>query len=396
MRMIPRLVVLSVHFGLALPGLNGASSSPQSLPDSSNFELTLREDNASTIPLGPSCGDEAARTLACRAFALTLKNVGKRTVRLSRIVCQDPIVLFERAEPSSSDGWWPISRVSTDLCTPWAYENLRLHPGETTVYKTRLISPHRPPDYSLPFAPETYPVRANWTLRGCTEDPEGTDCLTPLQIIEPGSAGVPTSDIEWQRTVEVVSNTINVIVHPLRDLGPLKIGLEISVAPLSEAIEARKHLDAHCATDTGTSMECTVFHYAIRNLGDRPIRNSRWTCSDFSIWPEYRTDKGNWKHLESTFWSCNSNVPIETPIMPGEATEGNITLAALSWALDTSPMYPAGSYEIRFHFQTEACFASPDGTFCIQVPKKQPVVLSKALAITGTTFIPVTNSGADP
>jgi len=148
----------------------------------------------------------------------------------------------------------------------------------------------------------------------------------------------------------------------------------------------RKRFGALCATDPGTSIECTVFHYAIRNMGDHPIRNGRFSCSDYSIMPEYRTDDGDWKQLQSRLMACTANVFFETPILPGKAAEGDVTLRGLAPQFDTSPLYPAGKYELHFRFHSSACFASLDGSFCIQSPKEQIVANSNAITVKATAF----------
>lgn len=372
---------------LTLQNAAWAAPFPQLLPDARNFELTIREDPSSSLPPGPACGGEAGLTLACQAFVVTLKNVGMRTVHLSRIACQEPVVTFEMQEPNSSSGWWPISQVSRPLCTPWVYENLRLRPGESTEYQTRLVSQNRAPDLFSPVAHRSYMIRAEWWLWGCTENPEGADCLAPLQVMKPNSGGgAPTGDVEIQEPVEVISKTIEVSSPALPDLGRLQLGFEISFASDTAAAELRKRLGARCAGDPGTSVECTVFHYAIRNLSDRPVRNGRFTCSDDSIMPEYRTDDGEWKKLESRLQACTANVYFETPILPGHAAEGDFTLGTLAPRFDTSPLYPAGKYQLRFHFQSSACWASPDGSFCMQRPKEQITAVSNVATISAAAF----------
>lgn len=234
---------LAAFLGLStfstLPSSVSADQFTQLLP--SGFELTVREDTASPLPLGPSCGGEAGRTVACRAFLVSLKNVGAKTVHLSRIACQEPVVTFQIKEPNSSTGWWPISQVSRPQCSPWVYENLRLRPGEMTEYRTRLVSPNRPAGQFAPVAPRSYTVRASWLLWGCTENPEGTDCLAPLQVSKANSwGGPPTGDVEIQTPVEVVSKEIEVDSPVLPDAGPLKLGFEVSVAAEPQAAEVRK------------------------------------------------------------------------------------------------------------------------------------------------------------
>lgn len=386
MRKLFGLVALAL-FAASFPHRSLAQSPfPQLLPPASDFELTLREDLNSKLPLGPSCGGEAGLTLACRAFVVTLKNIGQHTVRLSRINCQEPVVNFEMKEPGSSSGWAPISQVSRPRCTPWAYVNLRLKPGESTEYATRLTSPNRAPDFAA-VAPRAYTIRARWALWGCTENPEGSDCLAPLQVMKIPSWGGPgQGHVEIQTPIEVASSSIEVNSPVLPDLGQLKIAFEITPNPQGWSKSLPQ--PAKCVGQAVTSVECTVFHYAIRNLGDRPIRNGRYTCSDFSIAPEYSTGDGEWKSMHPRLVACTSNIYFETPILPGQAEEGDFILSYLAPDFDTTPLYPAGDYQFRFHFQANACFASPDGSFCLQRPKDQPAVVSNEVTVHATEFVP--------
>jgi hypothetical protein len=214
--------------------------------------------------------------------------------------------------------------------------------------------------------------------------------------MKPNSWGGPqTGDVEIQTPIEVVSSAIDVASPALPDLGALKVGFEVSLAPEKEAIEVKKGRSrVSCAADPGTSVECTVFHYAIRNLGDRPIRNGRFTCSDFSVMPEYRAEGGEWKSLRPQLDACTANVYFETPIMPGQAAEGDFRLSSLAPVFDTAPLNAAGRYEFRFHFQAAACFASPDGSFCLQRPKEQPTVISNTVTLNATEFVPDINPPA--
>lgn len=382
-----RTVVFAFSIGFMLPNAIWATPFPQPLPEAPNFELTIREDPGGSLPLGPSCGGEAALTLACRAFVVTLRNISVHTVHLSRIACEEPAVNFEMKDPNSSTRWWPISDMLGSLCTPWVYENLRLRRGKATEYRTRLVSKSRPAELWLHWAPGSYTIRARWLLRGCTEEPEGTDCLAPLQVLKTNPwSGPPTGDVETQKPVEIVSNEIEVSSPVLPDLGPLKLGYAVTVVPTLQAAEMRKQYDRNCAADPGTSIECTVFRYSIRNLAHRPLRNGSSSCNDFSIIPEYRTDGGEWKPLGSGLTECSANIYRETPIQPGATTEREFTLRALPARFDASPLYPAGKYEIRFRFRSNACWASSDGSFCIQRPNEQVKLVSNVLTINATVF----------
>jgi hypothetical protein len=376
-------VVLAIWFS---PRVTSGKPFPQLLPPASDFELTLREDPNSNLPLGPSCGGEAGLTIYCRAFVVTLKNIGQHTIHLSRIGCQEPMVDIERKEPNSSSGWWTISHVNRPRCTPWTYTNLRLRPGESTEFATRLISPSRPWDVGLALSPGEQTLRAQWWLWGCIEDPEGTDCMAPLQVMRhSGIEGI--GSVEFQTPVEVLSNEIKVESPTMPDLGMLKLSFEVNALPNPQGWSQSRPAPTKCAGKAGTSIECTVFHYAIRNLGDRAIRNGRFTCSDYSIMPEYRTDDGEWKRLESRLQICNSNVYFETPILPGKTAEGTFTIPRLAPEFDTEPLYPAGEYHLRFQFQSSACFAAPDGSFCLLWPKEQPAITSNEITVHATEFV---------
>jgi hypothetical protein len=75
-------------------------------------------------------------------------------------------------------------------------------PREKTEYTTRLISPRRSINA---LGAGLYKLHAHWALFGCTEAPEGTDCLTPLQVIR--GAGF-VADVALQEPVTVFSNEV--------------------------------------------------------------------------------------------------------------------------------------------------------------------------------------------
>jgi hypothetical protein len=189
-------------------------------------------------------------------------------------------------------------------------------------------------------------------------------------------------------SVELLSNKNKVKSPALHDLGVLKFGFEVSALPNPQGWNKSNPMPAKCAGQAGTSIECTVFHYSIRNLGDRPVRNTRSTCDDDSIVPEYRINEGRWKRLRPILHDCIATGFIVTPILPGEAAEGNFTISQLEQRFNTAPLYPAGEYHFRFYFQPSACIASPDGSFCLERPKDQPAVLSNEVKVKATEFVP--------
>jgi hypothetical protein len=229
-------------------------------------------------------------------------------------------------------------------------------------------------------------MRAQWVLEGCTEAPEGGDCLTPLQDVhEFGRA----AQVGAQEPVTICSNNVTVESPRLGDLGGLKFGFDVTV-------DVPPQRDPTCAA-ANTNVECIVFHYTIRNLADRPVRNTTFTCSDMSIQPEYRFEMGEWKSVPNTPWRCTANVMVESEILPGGALEGSFTLRNLRPGYDTSSLQAPGQYQFRFTFSPAACIASPDASFCLTRPEKQPMVFSKELELAepGSHHVPVSQVSED-
>jgi len=98
---------------------------------------------------------------------------------------------------------------------------------------------------------------------GCTDAPEGGDCLTPLQDVhEFGRA----ARVGAQEPVIIESKELSVESPELGDLGTFKFGFDVKLNTAAER-------DPACSAE-GTGVEPALFHYAIRNLGDRPVRNA--------------------------------------------------------------------------------------------------------------------------
>lgn len=357
---IPAFIVLcSMHIC--------ALAADRLLPPTEDFRLTLQEAKQADLPLGPSCEGEASLTLMCRPFILRLENVGAHTVRISGLHCEEPWITFEKKLPAGfSSKWWPISQPEQPRCeTPLEWTQTRLRPGEHIEYATRLVSPRRGVDF---VKPGTHTIRANWLLFGCTEIPEGTDCLSPLQD---------------SRTVEhdpliVYSNELTVDSPDLGNLGTLSFGFEVRLAP-NELSKTRFAAQTICAGNN-TTIDCTVFHFSIRNLGARPVRNATSSCSD-RIFPEYRFGGSEWKALPTILWSCTMNVLIETAILPGATFEGTFTLPTLAPGYDTTELRRPGTYNLRFKFWPQACIASPDGRLDLVCPERQPPTISNELTV---------------
>jgi hypothetical protein len=313
------------------------------LPSAKEFHLILRKDPRNDLPLGPGRGAEASLTLVCRAFTVTLENAGTHTVRVSGLKCFEPSITFEKKEPNSSTGWWPVSQPGEPSCETLDWGNTRLRPGEHTQYSTRLISPRR---WIQSVGPGQFTLRAQWTLFGCAGASEGGDCLTPLQGAHQFGS---SARVNAQEPITIYSNEVTVESPRLGDLGGLKFGFDV-------VLNAQPERDPTC-TMQNTNVECTVFHFTIRNLDDRPVRNATFSCRDASIQPEYRLDGTEWKSVPQRFWVCTMNVLVETEILPGGTIEGTFSPHNLRPGYDASSLPTTGEYQFRFTFWPNACVA---------------------------------------
>lgn len=345
---------------------------PRPLPAAEEFRLILREEPQSKLPLGPSCRGEASLTLMCRAFVVTLENTGSHTVRLNGVSCADPWISFEMKQPNSSFAWWPVSAGRKPSCQRGAWTNTRMRPGESIQYSTRLISRW---GWIGSVAPGRYIIRAKWVLKGCTDPAEDDDCLTPLQAIRGASKIANIADVDVQEPVEVVSNEVTAESPTLPDLGAMKFSFDVKVISASEAAKLAPQLRAKCAAAGADSIECVVFHYKVGNASTRAVRWMEMGCSGFGIFPEYLD--GQWSPLVQNL-PCTLNVPMETAILPGGAAEGDFTLA---WGYDLNPFRNPGEYVFRLIFRPEMCFASPDGTFCLETFHSEPAITSSQITV---------------
>ena len=370
-KMIDLLLISCVIGGPAMAG--GAD---RLLPPASDFRLTLVEDPQSTVPLGASCTGEAELTLTCRAFTLTLENIGKKSVRLSWS-CNGPDITLDEKNPNSTSGWWPESQLQRERCAPGTSMNLRLKPGEQKRYTTRLMAP---PRFAYFFPPGPHTLRATWTLWGCTDENAAPDCLTPLQI--PPRPPSCCSQFELQEPVDVISNEITVTAPQMPDLGSPKFSLEVALRPGPPDKNLTLQIPGGCAGEASGSIDCAVFHYKIRNVGDRPVRDGRSSCPGGIVSPEYSIAGREWKPVPSRVLACTMNVYSETPILPGQALEGNFTLWVLGY--DTKELQTPGEYRFRFTFWPHACIASPDASFCLIWPQKEEPIVSADVAVHAT------------
>jgi hypothetical protein len=343
---------------------------PRLLPPAESYRLTLREQPRSKLPLGPSCTGEAAMTLTCSAFRFTLQNRSRQTVRLASD-CGEPRLMIERKEPNSSSGWSPVSKRLG--CPTVEWKNIRLKPGESTVFETRLISPTREGE---PFLPGSYTLRAMVTLLGCTETEKdkGTDCLDPLEATpKPPSTAY---QIDFQEPVTVISNEIVAKSSRLPDLGRMSLGFNVEISSASPSSERMR---MGCTSGNETGIDCRIFKFWIVNSGTRPVRYITTSCSNSGLVPEYLDAADQWTALPQRFWSCGMNILVQTPILPGKAIEGEFTLKNLAPGWDTTPL--RGLHRVRFRLFPAACFASPDGRFCLTNAETQPSVISSEILV---------------
>ncbi|MGC1645190.1 MAG: hypothetical protein WA741_05120 [Candidatus Sulfotelmatobacter sp.] len=358
MKWFAALALPVVQFSLS--AAFGQSPFPLQLP---GFHLTLREDPQSTLPLGPSCGGEAGLTLTCRAFVLTLENASPRTIYLNNQ--GENLIWIYKKEPRASGGWWPVSRLIQPRWEPvTSVARYRLMPGEHVEYGMRLIGPGRTAES---FAPGPHTLRAGWDFQACSSD--GPDCLATTDAIRPNALVVAGA----------VSNEVTADSPRLPDLGVMKFSFEVAIRSGLPAKISPSTVG--CAVATSASIDCAVFRYTIRNLGDRPVRNGTMTCSDSGITPEYQTDGGEWRPIRQIGWACLGNFYFETKVFSGDTAEGEFTLANLLPGYDTSPLRAPGEYRLRFTFWPSACIASPDASFCLMRPDKQLPVVSNEVRV---------------
>lgn len=367
------------------PVLAQTGALPRLLPG--DFRLTLKKEPQVSLPSIAGCRGVASQTIPCQVFSVTLENRSGHAVRVSGDNCNDPRVSFE-VRPSTASGSWSSASgpKGVNCFTP---TNLRLKPGETTRYVTRLIGPTRwGPSYPAAadglFPPGSYALRATWILIGCTDASGADNCLTPRQ-------NKPLSGFGAAQPVEVESNEIAVVSPTLRDLGPLKLAFNVIArsGPLPKDLPS----DVKCKEESA-STDCIMFHAEIRNHGSRALQWFTYTCGGLGIVPEYKTTTGNWKPLSIGFtdggalvgngvtrdrsYNCTSNVRISTPILPGEAVERDFTLSLVPPPFDTTPLHSPGEHHLRFVLYPHFCFASPDGSFCLKAPKeKEPIPTQK-------------------
>ena len=376
MRNLSNCVLLILFSLVSSPALRPAGPFPRLLPPSDQFRLTLREERRSKIARGPECAGEASLAFVCHVFSLTLKNNSKFTVLIIED-CYGPRIRFESKKSSPSVYWQSIGyEKDTASCDGRGMVDVRLKPGQKTESATRLVSESRGIYDDSYTGPGSYTLRASWTLWGCTEGADKRECLGTMQIV--GPYNLP--DVNAQEPVTIMSNELTVKSPPLPDLGSPKFGFQVSLA--DEETNAQTNAPTVCAGVPNTrAADCAVFEYRILNIGPRAVINWTASCSDTSITPEYRLNGGDWKRVPEVPFACAGNIAIGTPMLPGWPVNGTFRIGTLAPRYDTTALRGIGHYDFRFTFWPDACVASSDGSFCLQLPEKRTAVVSNIVSL---------------
>jgi len=244
---------------------------------------------------------------------------------------------------------------------------------------------------NLPVAP-TAVLRAKWTLRGCTEETEGDDCLSAMEShwVPALRRGCTYPCIFFQPAVEVTSEQI-IVSEPgplTLPLPPLELALTARMLdPADPQIKAHPQLEG-CTPEYAGSVDCVALHMTLRNAGTRALRIGRWNCSDFSETPEFRIEGGSWKPLESSWMACTRNFVEWTALLPGQSVEEEMTLRHVAAGFQINPVREAGKYDVRIDYAPQVCVASPDGSFCLTEPQSLPQMTSPAASFETTVTLP--------
>jgi hypothetical protein len=371
---------VSLFFSLLFGQMSFALQSggpPQLLPGADQFRLTLHEGSDHGLAVGKSCGGEAGGSLACRPLTLTLENLSKRTIHLTYLECQGPRLKFEIPWPDAGpDKWGTVSQPRATQCTEKMPIDIRLEPGEETVYSTRMISDLL---RTGGFPAGKQVLRARWALWGCSEDAAGDNCLHVSKTDK-----FPR-DIDWQIPVEVVSNEIAANSPDIAGLGELKFTLDFTEQHNVAAVMAAKA--GECFAGAADSMACKVFHFRLRNLTGRTLLIFRTYCNLRLMQPiqaQVLDKKGYWSELEQQqdLLDCNASGLFSDILLPGGSLEGDFRVGRIRGWENRGTLKAGGAYRLRLLFYPDVCFASPDGAFCIgPLIRNRPAVGSNELQV---------------
>jgi hypothetical protein len=350
---------------------------PQLLPDADHFRLTLHEGSDHELAVGKSCGGKAGATLACRPLTLTLENLSKRTIHLTYLKCRGPRLQFEIPWPAAgADKWGTVSQPREIQCTEKMPVDIRLAPGEQTVYSTRMISDLL---QTGGFLVGKQVLRAHWVLWGCSEDGAGDNCLHVSKTDR------SFRDINWQIPVEVVSNEITANSPGIAGLGEMKFALDFTEQHNVPAVMAARA--GECVAAAADSMACKVFHFRLRNLTGQTLLIYRTYCNLRLMQPiqaQVLDKEDHWSELEQQqdFLDCNASGLFSDTLLPGGSLEGDFRVGRIRGRENRDTLKAAGDYRLRLFFYPDVCFASPDGAFCIgPLIRNRPAVGSNELQV---------------
>lgn len=247
-----RTLFLLLWILLSTPSVLLSAEANQKL-STSDFRVTLTEEPNSDLPLGEICTGASAQTLTCRAFTVRLENIGTHTVRINKKEdCVGAFIQIQERYPQG--GSHTVSSANYEVCSKPGYAYQRLMPGESMNWTFRLAGPQR---RGYAFTGGAHSLFARWQLDGCIEEPRGSDCVIP--------------PIGWN-AVFVESEAVAVVAPATPDFWRPSLSLEITAHAGKLPDERGDSPQSGCPEVTNT-IDCIVFHYAVRNTGRVPVRN---------------------------------------------------------------------------------------------------------------------------
>jgi hypothetical protein len=137
-----------------------------------------------------------------------------------------------------------------------------------------------------------------------------------------------------------------------------RLTLSVAVRP-GPPVESDYSNARNCTPEKTGSIDCTAFHYTVRNVGTSPIMLVWSTCNGFFIGVhDFRVNSGEWHTLRDTPFMCARNMTIRVVMAPGSTREGEFTITGLPY--DTSPLRSRGEYQLRFTFFPVVCDPETD------------------------------------
>jgi hypothetical protein len=181
----------------------------------------------------------------------------------------------------------------------------------------------------------------------------------------------------------VVSNEIVPLRKQAPQLGAMRFALDLQEGSgiTTEGIERLPGPECSGPPD---SMACKIFHYRLRNLTGHTLILYRWTCTPDEPWPQIKQVDGTWKDLEPGGWICTRNFLYPVVVRAGEALETDFQLGLLRGAPKLNPVRLSGEYRMRVRLEIQGCFASPDGSFCLETVRAGGMTISNELQVRST------------